>query len=213
MKIYIVRHGETDLNAKGVMQGWLDEPLNESGRELAVITGRKMKGIKFDQCISSPLIRAKETAELILQESENDIPIHIDNRLIEINFGNLEGKYLLEMGKVGQTFFTDPFSFVGFPNGEKIQDVCNRTQEFLNELIKKDDQKIYLIATHGCALRAMLNLLYDNPFDYWHGHVPYNCCVNIVEAEKGKAWLIADDRIYYPVEFVVDRYAGEGEAN
>ena len=56
MRIYIVRHGETDLNAKGVMQGWLDEPLNDAGRQLAAITGREMQGIHFDECISSPLI-------------------------------------------------------------------------------------------------------------------------------------------------------------
>ena len=59
MKIYIIRHGETDMNARAVMQGWMDEPLNTSGRDLAVITGRAMRGIHFDGCFSSPLIRAK----------------------------------------------------------------------------------------------------------------------------------------------------------
>ena len=52
----------------------------------------------------------------------------------------------------------------------------------------------------------MLNFLYDDPSNYWHGHVPYNCAVNIVEAEGGRARLIADDKIYYPEEMIVDRY-------
>ena len=50
MKIYIIRHGETDMNARAVMQGWMDEPLNAGGRDLAVITGRAMRGIHFDGC-------------------------------------------------------------------------------------------------------------------------------------------------------------------
>lgn len=103
-------------------------------------------------------------------------------------------------------FFYDPFNFCGFPNGERIQDVCGRTQEFLKELIKRDDGKTYLIGIHGCALRAMLNYLYKDPSDYWHGHVPYNCCVNTVEVKNGLAKLIADDKIYYPTQMAVDRY-------
>ena len=92
MKVYIVRHGETALNAEGVLQGRLNEPLNQNGRELAEITGKAMKDIHFDYCISSPLDRAKETAEIILRESENDISYTIDERIIEIGFDDMEGK-------------------------------------------------------------------------------------------------------------------------
>ncbi|MBO5998893.1 MAG: histidine phosphatase family protein [Lachnospiraceae bacterium] len=209
MKIYVVRHGETDLNAKKVMQGWLDEPLNRNGRELAALTGQAMKaeGIRFDECISSPLRRAKETVEIILRESGNDIPVVTDDRIREINFGEMEGRQLSEMGEDGPLFFSDPFSFAGAPGGERIRDVCERTQAFLKELILRDDGKTYLVGIHGCALRAMLNFLYEDPDDFWHGHVPYNCAVNIIEAENGHAKLAADDKIYYPAEFIVDRYA------
>ena len=209
MKIYVVRHGETDLNAKKVMQGWLDEPLNWNGRELAALTGQAMKaeGIRFDECISSPLRRAKETVEIILRESGNDIPVVTDDRIREINFGEMEGRQLSEMGEDGPLFFSDPFSFAGASGGERIRDVCERTQAFLKELIIRDDGKTYLVGIHGCALRAMLNFLYEDPDDFWHGHVPYNCAVNIIEAENGHAKLAADDKIYYPAEFIVDRYA------
>ncbi len=86
---YIVRHGETVLNAKGVMQGRLDEPLNQKGRDLAEMTGKAMKGIHFDCCISSSLDRAKETAKIILHESGNDIPYSVDDRVIEVDFGDM----------------------------------------------------------------------------------------------------------------------------
>ena len=72
--------------------------------------------------------------------------------------------------------------------------------------ISKDDGKTYLVSTHGCALRAMLNFMYEYPGDYWHGHVPYNCCVNVIEVKNGVATLIADDLIYYDQDMAIDRY-------
>lgn len=206
MRLYIIRHGETDLNAKGIMQGRLDKPLNQNGRELAAITGRAMKGIKFDRCISSPLMRAKETVEIVLRESGNEIPVITDDRLIEIHFGSMEGRTLDEMGSEGNLFFNDPFSFAGFEGGETIRDVCRRTQEFLKELISLGGFQSCLIGAHGCAVRAMLNYLYDDPSDFWRGHAPYNCSVNIIEIINGTPQIIAHDKVYYNKNLIVDHY-------
>ena len=206
MKIYIVRHGETVLNAKAVMQGRLDEPLNQNGRDLAEGTGKAIRNIRFDACISSPLDRAMETAEIILRESGNDIPITMDDRIVELSFGDIEGKKISEMGEEGYRFFTDPLHFAGFPNGETIRDLCVRTQEFLRELIARDDGKTYLVSTHGCAMRAMVNGLSDDPADFWHGHAPYNCSFTIVEAEGGKARITDIDKVYYDPDLIVDHF-------
>ena len=234
--IYIIRHGETNLNVRGVLQGRLDEPLNQAGRDLAEITGRNMREIHFDRCISSPLVRAYETAEIVLRESGNDIPIEIDERIQEMNFGELEGKKLQTMGEVGMLFMTDSFRFPGFPGGENFRQLCDRTQDFLKELggswqgsqkmagsmaesaeqawtVNSDvngeaDGPNILVATHGCALRAMLNFLYEDPTNFWQENVPYNCCVNIVEADGDGLRLVARDKIYYPEEMIVDRYKG-----
>lgn len=206
MYIYIIRHGETNLNVKAVLQGVLDEPLNQSGRDLAAITARAMGEIHFDECFSSPLIRAKETAEIVLKETGNDIPVQIDKRIEEMNFGKAEGHKLKEMGENARLFMFDSFNFPGFPEGEDFHELCARTQDFLKELIARDDDKTYLIATHGCALRAMLNFLYEDPSSFWQKNVPYNCCVNIIEVKDGEAKLIAEDKIYYPKDMIVDRY-------
>ena len=212
MKLYIIRHGETDKNAAGVLQGWMDAPLNQSGRELAALTGRAMRGLRFDRCISSPLSRACETVEIVLRESGNDIPVATDERLREIHFGDLEGGSLSSMGPAGRLFYTDPFHFIGFPNGETFQELCARTQAFLKELTARDDGLSYLIGAHGCALRAMLNCLYADPSDFWQGRAPYNCSVNIVEAENGAARLVAEDKIYYDQSLIVDHYRLPGKA-
>ena len=204
MRIYIVRHGETEANKNGYLQGWTDVPLNENGRFIAELTGRGIKDIRFDHCISSPLIRAKETAKILLRESGNSVSVTFDDRIKEMNFGSFEGMSVRDEKLI--RFLKEPNVGYKFPDGESFREVMKRTQEFLKALIAKDDDKTYLVSTHGCALRAMLNFLYEDKDDYWHGHVPYNCCVNIIEAKNGTATLIADDIIYYDPKLAIDRY-------
>jgi broad specificity phosphatase PhoE len=204
MRIYIIRHGETEANKKAYLQGWSDDPLNENGILLAELTGRSMKGIRFDACISSPLSRAKETAEIVLRESGNCLPISYDDRIKEMSFGSYERLSIRDEKVV--RFLDKPDVEFKFPDGESARELMHRTQDFLQELMARDDGKTYLVSTHGCALRAMLNFLYEDPDDFWHGHVPYNCCVNILDVRDGTATLTADDILYYDQELAVDRY-------
>ncbi len=212
MLVYVIRHGETKANTEGYLQGHTDDPLNENGRRLALITGRALRGIHFDACVSSPLKRAMETADIILRESGNAIRIELDPRIQEVNMGEWERRHFrpgerdVDEDQI-KLFFTDPFLFAGFPGGENTFQVCKRTQDFLNCLTGHDQGKTYLVVTHGFALRCMLNRLYDDPSNFWHGHVPYNCAVNIIEAKGGVVRLIADDQIYYDCDDVVDQYA------
>jgi broad specificity phosphatase PhoE len=214
MKVYILRHGETELNTKGVMQGSLDAPLNQNGRDLAAVTGRAMKGIHFDSCITSPLCRAAETAEIVLRESGNYVPVTVDRRLMELSCGDMEGKPLSDLGDAGKIFFTDPFRFISFPNGETIRALCDRTQAFLKELIARDDGKTYLVSTHGCAMRAMVNYLNPNPQDFWFGHVPYNCSMTILNAERGSVQILELNKVFYDLSLTEDpmkRYVHSSE--
>ena len=90
MKIYVLRHGETSWNRQRLLQGRSDVELNENGRKLAKETAEGMADIPFDLVFTSPLKRAKETAEIVL--NGRDIPIVEDERIIEISFGVNEGK-------------------------------------------------------------------------------------------------------------------------
>ena len=108
-----------------------------------------MKGIKIDCCLSSPLRRAKETAEIILRESANrDVQIEIDERIKEINFGYYE-RISTNAPEV-KLFFPDPFHCPRFPDGENVQMVMARTQEFLRKLIQRNDEKTYLTVNLKC---------------------------------------------------------------
>lgn len=214
MKIYVVRHGETNGNLRGVMQGWTDEPLNDKGRALAIITAQALSDIRFDVAISSPLSRAYETAQIILRENNNNKPeIEIDERIKEMNFGSWEGLGLTKENfeipsKNFNLFYTDPFKFVNSETGESIFEVCRRTGEFYRELIHKPElqDKTILLTTHGFALRAMLQQVYENKEDFWHGKIPDNCAVNIIDAVNGVSELVGDDVIYYDPSLCVNPY-------
>ena len=84
-----MRHGKTDWNEIHKLQGRTDIPLNEEGRRMAAAAGKEYQDIHFDICFCSPLIRAKETAQLVLKG--RDIPVLYDDRLKEMSFGIYEG--------------------------------------------------------------------------------------------------------------------------
>ena len=203
--IYVIRHGETDANKERRVQGWYDKPLNEKGIELALVTGKALKDVKFDLAYSSPLERAKKTAELILSNSGNEeTEVVVDDRLKEMGFGDWETLSFDDKDngiskEDMDTFFRNAREFKGAPNGEKIEDVLKRTQEFLKEIGNAPEAKgkTILVTTHGCAMRAMLNFIYDDPSDFWQGRIPFNLAVNILEVKDGKFSFVEKDKIYY----------------
>ena len=87
MRLYIIRHGETLWNTEGRLQGKADIDLNENGVRLAKVTAKGMKDIPFDLAITSPLIRARRTAELVL--GDRQVPIIEDARIQEITLGRI----------------------------------------------------------------------------------------------------------------------------
>ena len=201
MLIYIVRHGLTEWNKLKKLQGAADVPLAKEGILLAKKTGEALQGVKFDICFTSPLSRAKQTAECVL--GERDIPIIPDKRIQEINFGVLEGNQVRDaegnyIDPQIETFFRDPVKFKRPVNGEDIFVVIARTKEFCDEKISDPDlaDKTLLIASHGCAVRALLQNVDPDPENFWRGSVPPNCCVNLVEVKNGKTTLLEEDKVY-----------------
>lgn len=204
MKMYIIRHGQTPWNARKCLQGRSDVDLNENGIYLAELTGKALRDVTFDMAFTSPLIRAKHTAQCILTGRE--IPITEDERLIEISFGIYEGCcYAEENRQVPQqwieNFFHAPQDYVAVPGGESLDDVEKRTRDFMEDICSRKElqDKTILVSTHGCALRGLLNSIREsNREDYWHGGVSKNCAVSIVTCNRGeKPVLVEENHIYY----------------
>ena len=201
MLIYIVRHGVTEWNKLKKLQGAADVPLAKEGIRLAEETGKALKDVKFDLCFTSPLSRAKQTAECIL--GDRDIPIIPDKRIQEINFGVLEGDKVRDpegnyIDPQIEIFFKDPVNFKRPENGENIFDVIARTKDFWEEKTTDPSlaDKTILVASHGCAVRALLQNIYHDPKNFWHGSVPPNCGINLVEVKDGKTSLLEEDKVY-----------------
>lgn len=204
MKMYIIRHGQTPWNARKCLQGRSDVDLNENGIYLAELTGKALRDVTFDMAFTSPLIRAKHTAQCILAGRE--VPIIEDERLIEISFGIYEGCcYAEENRQVPQqwieNFFHAPQDYVAAPGGESLDDVEKRTRDFMEDICSRKElqDKTILVSTHVCALRGLLNSIREsNREDYWHGGVSKNCAVSIVTCNRGeKPVLVEENHIYY----------------
>lgn len=202
MLIYVIRHGQTVSNKERRFQGQTECPLNESGIRLAVETGKNLRGVHFDCAVTSPLSRAKVTAELVLRESGNtDTVLRCDDRLMELHCGVCEGVLCdadTPYREMIANFFTNPLTYTpnGFPGGESIAACMARTQAVVREVAALPCETV-LLSTHGCAVRAMLNMFYDDPADFWQGCVPPNCAVNIIEAKDGRLRLIEKDKLFY----------------
>lgn len=175
--LYIIRHGKTDWNEIHKLQGRTDIPLNEDGRAMAREAAVEYKDINFDVCYCSPLIRAYETAQILLEG--RDIPIITDDRLKEMSFGIYEGvenSFSIPDCPVN-VLFQQPEKYAGVPEGETLEELYARTGEFLTEVVKPllESGKDVLIVGHGAMNSSIYCQVKKVPVaDFWKAGIP-NC--------------------------------------
>ena len=174
--IYLVRHGQTLQNRAGLLQGRSDFPLNEMGREQARRVGAffREQGVRFDAVYTSPLRRAVQTAALIAGET---VPLRVDERLIEMDYGPYEGMALRAPAPEVLAFFRD-FVNVPAPAGmEKLSAVTARLGAFLEQLRPEAEERDILVSTHAIALKGTLEYLTPaSRGSYWAKNIG-NCAV------------------------------------
>ena len=150
--LYLIRHGRTDWNDLHKLQGRTDVPLNDEGRRMAEEARKEYLDVHFDICFSSPLIRAKETAEILLRD--RNIPVLTDDRLMEMSFGSFEGlenSFRIPDCPINTLFFT-PEKYNSPPGGaESLDELFSRTGAFLRERVDPllKEGKDVLIVGHG----------------------------------------------------------------
>lgn len=152
MEILVTRHGQTDWNALGKIQGQTDIELNDVGRQQAEEMGKLIENETINLIITSPLKRAKETAQII--NKKFNVKIIEDLRLIERNFGQSEGltKNDTRQLKVNNLEINDIWNYnknIEFNGMETMYDFCNRIYEFLDDVTKRYKDKNILLVTHG----------------------------------------------------------------
>ena len=151
MKIYVVRHGQTDYNINGLFQGRKDIPLNSVGIKQAEETAQKFKNISVDIILVSPLTRAKETAKYI--SNVTGVKPIIEQDLIERNFGDMEGKPNREYCNI--KMLLDYEKNYNICNVEPIQSLFKRVSDCLDKIIDKYMGKNVVLVTHGGVAQAI----------------------------------------------------------
>ena len=177
--IYVIRHGQTELNNRKLLQGRSNQPLNEAGLAQAQKAAALLRGIAFSAVYSSPLTRAVQTAEAVVPALN---PI-LDERLIEMDYGPYEGMDLTNPAPEVLTFFSD-FVHNPAPAGmEPLDSVVGRAGAFLEELCRT--QENILISTHAIAMKGILEYLTpESRGSYWSKYIG-NCEVYVAEYKNG----------------------------
>ncbi|VEU80813.1 histidine phosphatase family protein [Haploplasma axanthum] len=185
MKIYLVRHGQTNYNSQRLIQGRVDAPLNNVGQKQAKTAGQKLKslGVTFDRVVSSPLSRALETGYLISKKINYKGHILIEPNFVERDFGNYE------LTKIADNFpkvMVEGFSEVGFEDNEQIRE---RIAYGLVNLYNRFPDETIVLTTHAHAIRTVY-LLFDNKKYTYTNFFLGNGSIHLFEFDGKKLNLI-----------------------
>ncbi len=170
MKLYLVRHGQTDMNKEKLYYGWTDCPINEQGRKQARTLQRFFQNIKYDKIITSDLKRSIETAEII--NNGRKIPFEKRKNFRELHFGSWEGghyKILKEKYPDEFTKWAKDWKTFTIPEGESFQAFYQRVEKELNCIISQTpEDSTLLIVTHNGVMSVILCVLLGAGFEgFW----------------------------------------------
>ena len=171
--IYFVRHGQTVWNVENKICGATDIALTELGHQQAIETGKKIleEGIRADEILYSPLVRAADTAKYISEIT--GIPARMEPRLIEQNFGKWEST-----PRNGQEFQKAKEQFVcRFEGGESMLHLAQRIYNLLDELKEQSGEKTYILVAHNGISRVVQSYFYEMTNEEYAAFGVKNCAV------------------------------------
>lgn len=181
MTIALIRHGQTNWNLEGRVQGLSNIPLNETGRDQARTAGMRIaeEGSSWDFIVSSPLDRARETAEIIAAHLGLQLAATHED-LVEQNYGEAEGSTISEFSRRWPTR--------EFAGGERDTDVGNRGMRALDELASAYAGARVLAVSHGAYIRRTISVVSGLTYQ----QVPRidNAAMSHLDRDNGQAWQV-----------------------
>ncbi|MBT2573918.1 histidine phosphatase family protein [Bacillus sp. ISL-51] len=178
--VCLVRHGETDWNAQKKLQGKTDIPLNATGERQAKETGEYLKDFSWDVIVSSPMKRARKTADII--NSFLNLPIVEMEDFKERSYGDAEGMSLPERSK--------RYPDKNYPNMETDEELTDRMLAGLVKVQRQFPEKKVLIVAHGAAIHALLSAISGGDIDIQNAKLVNACLSNIQWIEN--KWHVKD---------------------
>lgn len=194
-KIIIVRHAQAEGNIKRYFQGHTDGPISEGGFAQLDALAARFESIDFQAIYSSPLKRAYMTAEACNRRLK--LPIHTDERLMEINGGVLEGVPWADFPKLypEQAKFWDSAPHLFRPEGgESVPEVIARMSAAVCDIAARHEGETVVVATHGCAIRCLMSWAKGLPAErinevaWWD-----NTAIGIIEITDGNPKLLEEN--------------------
>lgn len=177
MRFYVTRHGQTAWNVENIVCGSTDLPLNEIGKTQARETAALLQNVAFDRVFCSPLLRARQTAEIICQG--RDIPLTIDPRLREQDYGVYEGASRFDPG-----FLAHKKTFASrYPGGDSHMSTAARVYPFLEEAARRCPGETVLVVCHGGVCRVIESYFHDMTNEEYFQFSMGNCEVRQYELE------------------------------
>lgn len=187
---YFVRHGETDCNRRGIVQGSGDSRLNAMGRRQAERLADRLAEVAFDVIYTSTLNRARETTDLVAGHHPA-VPVRVREGLREMDWGVYEGRLEDEvrpsLNAIKAAWRGGDFDRP-VEGGESIRDVQRRGLAALEEIVAEHGGETVLVVTHGRFLRVLLASILSSDFglERMHEIEHANTCVNLVVRRDGR---------------------------
>jgi alpha-ribazole phosphatase len=186
VKLFLIRHGQTDSNVEGRYQGSLDTSLTEKGIEQAAAAKKYLTKVSFSNIYSSPLKRAIQSAEIIAEDTGLDIRIKKDLR--EIDFGKWEG---MKFGEINAKYRQDYQNWLEDPynspptGGESFGSVIERSNKTVKGIVDHNpDNSSVAIITHGGVILALIVNWLQIPSQCWRSLIQRQGAINIVVIDR-----------------------------
>lgn len=186
LNVYLLRHGETQYNADGNRYcGRTDVELTEKGKGQANLVNDQLGNLSFDGIYSSPLKRARYTAEI----ASGGKQINTDPRLIEVDFGGWEGKtsaeFIKENAGLWNSWMDDPAITKAGGTGESAGDVVARVDDFYKEMLSKHPSGNILVVGHNGINRLYLAYKLGMPLKHYRRIVQENSSITLFSLDEG----------------------------